>query len=343
MQLNRKSGSLKLIVSLSLFLLIFIIAAKWGYSSLYKSSEVVPSGEIITLLPIGSDLAKNVVPDNNGGALKKVYAASIKTIDSKYVAIKSTAESAEVPKDKQLKEPDEINKLKAEINDLLKIKKNNDGFELAKQKIGELQEKINELAGRNDKVEKENKELYSMLKTISDERKAVNMNQTARPIPAVFENKVVAPEKPAFKKSEPVSVNYPGVANVVLEAADLQLSAITVLDNKELETYQALQTDKFVGSFTVRNNNSLNGIGAIVVVVQQPDGHVLQKSAWESGTFESPEGKKIYSCKLYFEYKAGEAKRISFALNADRSIKGNYIMQLYFKGKLIGKIYKTLL
>ena len=338
MQLNRQSGSFKLIVFLSLFLLIFIIAAKWGYSALYKSSEVVPPEEIITLLPINSDSTRNVVPANTRESLKKVYAADTRTMDSKYAAKKNAVESPQVPK-----EFDEINNLKAEINDLIKNNKNNNGFELAKQKIGELQEKINELAGRNDEVEKENKELYSMLKTISDERKAVNMNQTARPIPAVFENKSIDPVKPAVKKTEPVTTNYPGIANVVLEAEDLQLSALTVLDNKELETYQALQTDKFVGSFTVKNNNTLNGIGAIIVVVQQPDGHILQKSAWESGTFESPEGKKIYSCKLYFEYKAGEAKHISFALNSDKSIKGNYIMQLYFKGKLIGKIYKTLL
>jgi hypothetical protein len=79
-----------------------------------------------------------------------------------------------------------------------------------------------------------------------------------------------------------------------------------------------------------------------VVVVLQPDGQVLQKSAWESGTFETRDGKKIYSCKLRCDALQGEAKQLNFSLSADSYQKGNYTMHIYHNGVLIGRASKIL-
>ncbi len=80
----------------------------------------------------------------------------------------------------------------------------------------------------------------------------------------------------------------------------------------------------------------------IVVVVVQPNGQVLQKSAWESGSFETPEGKKIYPCKIRCETARGENKQLNFSLTANKYLKGKYTMQIYHNGVLIGRMNKTL-
>ena len=146
---------------------------------------------------------------------------------------------------------------------------------------------------------------------------------------------------PVVFDTKPVS-NRSTIPVSVFQAYDLHLSAVMVIDDKELETFQAMQTDKFVGSVVVKNNNAINNVAEIFIVVLQPDGHVLQKSAWESGTFETLDGKKIYSCKLRFDYIRGEPKKLLFSLSTDKYMKGNYTMQVYYNGSLIGKMYKTL-
>ena len=80
----------------------------------------------------------------------------------------------------------------------------------------------------------------------------------------------------------------------------------------------------------------------MLVVVLQPDGRVLKNSEWDAGSFNTQEGKKLYSYKLNFTYARGEPKRLNFSLRADRYQKGNYTMQLYYNGLMIGKAVKTL-
>ncbi len=125
-------------------------------------------------------------------------------------------------------------------------------------------------------------------------------------------------------------------------ASELKLSTIMLNEGKEEETLQAQQTEKLVGSFVVKNNGNPTNSSEMMIVVIQPDGQVLKTSAWESGTFNSDEGKKIYTYKLRFEITNGETRRLLFTLNTDKYQKGNYSMQIYHNGILIGKMFKTL-
>jgi hypothetical protein len=176
-----------------------------------------------------------------------------------------------------------------------------------------------------------------MLKQLSTNMKEPDQ-QNIRPV--VFENKP-APETTGTSLNS-IRTNAVNGSNIFI-ASDLHLSALMETDNnKELETFQALQTDKLVGSFVVQNDNSQNNNAEVIVVVLQPDGQVLQKSAWESGTFSTRDGKKIYSCKMRFDYNKGEAKHLIFSLTSDKYMKGNYIMQIYHNGTMIGKLSKTL-
>jgi hypothetical protein len=80
----------------------------------------------------------------------------------------------------------------------------------------------------------------------------------------------------------------------------------------------------------------------MMVVIIKPDGKVLKGSGWDAGTFNTPEGKKIYSYKFSFAYTRGDAKRLSFSLKGGALDKGNYTMEIYNNGMMIGKVTKSL-
>jgi hypothetical protein len=131
-------------------------------------------------------------------------------------------------------------------------------------------------------------------------------------------------------------VSNPGALSVT----DLQLRAL--MEGRQQETYQALQTDQFQGSFIIKANGSSVQYDEIYVVLQQPDGKVLTQSAWDSGSFETRDGRKVYSYKLRFDYQQGENKRLNFFIEADRYQKGTYTMQVYHKGVLLARTTKSL-
>ena len=81
----------------------------------------------------------------------------------------------------------------------------------------------------------------------------------------------------------------------------------------------------------------------IVIVIIEPDGHILQNSVWESGSFDTKtEGKKNYTRKMRFDYTKGEQKALIFSLNADSYQKGTYLLQIWHNGLKIGEIEKIL-
>ena len=168
-------------------------------------------------------------------------------------------------------------------------------------------------------METENKKLKAILEEMARQTKGIEQN-----------TKLI--EKENNNLAEKINTL------VAVSAANLNLSALA--NNDQQETTEALQTEKLVGSFTVKSN--MTARCDIVVVVVQPNGQVLQKSAWESGSFETPEGKKIYSCKIRCETARGENKQLNFSLTADKYLKGKYTMQIYHNGVLIGRMNKTL-
>ena len=338
--MRNASPSIKLI-TLSLVLILFASFALWAYDEFdFFGNKPASPDQLIVLLPIGTDSSKKEISATaTRNSLKKNYSSGIKKMDQKFSVTQNIADSSKIPGYVKLKE---FNQLKSEMSNILKNNKTDKGLDITKQKLSELQKKVDELTGKNNKIELENKELFSMLKSLSNDRKTGNANQTIKAIPAVFKNSSAGAERSMTVKNTPKITINTVAANPLLVASNLQLAAITVLDNKELETYQAFKTDKFVGSLLVKNNTAGNGTCEIIIVVLQPNGRVLQKSTWESGTFESAEGKKIYSCKMRVDYNSTEEKQINFSLDTKNCLKGNYIMKVYFKGRLIGSINKTL-
>jgi len=295
-----------LTISIILLLASFVLLCILGYNFYTRAQQEKQLVSVTKKI----DQPKN----NTRDSLQKIYTATVdkfqvgNQIDSTTL---SKADSLQLNLDTKLSD---YIKLKNEIGSLLNNNSSIADLNLAKQKIDELQTKVIELSNRNLNVENENKRLNALLAQYL----ATNTNVKQ---PQANNNSVIV---------ERTSPDAP------FTASELRLTANNE-NNAEVSSAEA--AEKFVGSFAVKNNTNLSNAELMVVVVQ-PDGRVL-KNAWESGTFDTNEGKKVYSRKLKFDYSKGEVKRLNFSLDADEIQKGSYIMQLYNKGKLIGKAVKT--
>jgi len=306
---------LLLLVSLLLVVVSFVLIWTWGYNFYAKNGVAKP---VIIQTVADSAAIANKVTDS----FQKVYAATLKDLDLKLDSTLTNSDSLSNQLDAKLAE---FYRLRGEIAEILKSKNANNNFAAAKQKIGELQTKVSDLNDKNKIVDKENKKLLDVV------------------------NDMVRTDKPPAKNSLSASMGQnmePEKMNPVLSSAftafDLRLAAINNADDKEAETNSAEKTDKFTGAFTVTNFNSQLTNAEMMVVVLKPDGKVLKGSGWDSGTFNTPDGKKIYSYKFNFTYTRGEAKRLAFSLKGGTLSKGSYTMEVYNNGIMIGRTVKTL-
>lgn len=305
-----------LLVSLLLVLVSFVLIWTWGYSYYTKNENVRP----VTILP-APDAASiaNQVRDS----LQNVYNATLKDLDMQLDSTLYKTDSLKTELDLKLAE---FYRLRNEIALILKNRNTNNNFTVAKQKISELQVKAEDLKKKNDDVESENKKLNEVLNQIKEPEK--NVESKIKPFStATAKNTVAEKTSPAYQ---------------LFTASDLKLAAIKSSGDTDSETTEAGKADKFSGSFSVMNFNSQVSNAEIMVVILKPDGRVLKYSAWDSGTFTTPDGKKIYTYKLSFNYSKGESRRLSFSVRTGTLINGSYTMEVYYNGLLIGRTSKTL-
>ena len=305
---------LLLLVSLLLVLVSFGLLWTWGYRVYIKNEQ--PKTEL-QQPSLDSAAIANRVRDS----LQHVYSATLKDLDLQLDSTLTNTDSLKSVLDIKL---NEFYRLRNEITAMLNNRKSNSDFTSAKQKIGELQNKVQDFKEKNSVVENENKKLSDILTQLgkADNKTEKNINKPAT------QNKNTA------DKSNPVYS--------VFTASDIKFSAMNLAGENELETINADKTDKLTGSFTVLNFNSQLTNAEVMVVVLQPNGRVLKNSTWDAGSFSTPDGKKIYSYKFNFNYTKGEAKRLLFSLKAANLEKGNYTMEVYYNGLMIGRTVKTL-
>lgn len=255
-------------------------------------------------------------------SLQKMYSLTIDNLDIRLDSTKSNADSLKGQLGTKL---NEIYKLRNDIGTILKNRSaTRADLNIARQKIEELQQKVDELRNQNTDMEEEKKRLTDMLDQVNNDMKGLEQNVKRLD----QENKTLA-EK----------INMASV----FVASEIRFTPVTLKNSKEQETAEAKKTNKFVISFNVQNNISENNYAEVVIVVTQPDGQVLQNSVWDAGTFEARnEGRKNYTMKMRFEYEKGESKHLLFSLNAEDYQNGNYTLQIYHNGILIGKSTKTL-
>ncbi|MEP6616574.1 MAG: hypothetical protein ABJA57_08350 [Ginsengibacter sp.] len=293
------------LISLFLLLISFALLSYWGYQIFYRSKNEKRPG-------VQKDSANS--SEGSRDSLQKIYSAAISNLDHPEIAMSSlppdSTDTSHVIK------PEDFYKLRNEITDLLKNPASNGDLEIARQKIVELQDKIQLLHTRNESVELENKKLSAALTQLSKKKSIEEIRTPASTLKT--------------RETLPITVS------------DLHLAAINVGQNSEVETTLAEQTVKLIGYFVAKNNNTYNN-GEIFVVVTQPDGHIMQNSPWEAGSFQTSNGRKSYSCKMSFDGFKKEGTRLQFTLNAENFEKGNYSVVIYNNGIVVKKIIKSLL
>lgn len=297
---------LLLLVSLLLIVVSFVLIWTWGYNFYTRNDTNKPA--VVMAAPDSAAIAAKV-----SDSLQRVYDAALKELDIRLDSTLSNSDSLSNQLDAKLAE---FYRLRAEIANLLKSRNNN--FVSAQQKIGELKTKVNDLNEKNQVVDKENRNLQAVMNDMAKTDKPASKN------PANITAEKITPPASAFIASE------------------LRLAAINNSGDTETETSSAEKTDKFTGAFTVVNFNSQYTNAEMMVVVLKPDGKPLKGSGWDSGTFNTPEGKKIYSYKFNFTSTRGEPRRLAFSIKGSPVNKGNYIMEVYHNGIVIGRIVKTL-
>jgi hypothetical protein len=309
----RDSKSLFLLVfALVLVTISFILISIWGYHFYFQDK----------------DSKSTVLATGNPPAVR-----GISTRDSLQSLLDSTLQQLTIPGDSSFNDGDdsldkaleikllEYNKLKGEITEILKNKTNAQDMGVAREKIGELQQSVDQLRNQNDQVAKENARLNRIL------QKLVSANVRKENTPGVAGN--TKNTEPAQAGSQPLLVSH------------LRFTALKGDPDNEKETAVASQTGKLEGSFRISIQSDKNNSPDIYVVILQPNGRVLMNSAWESGTFQSAGGSMVYSARLRFE-NTDNNKRLQFSISTGRLQQGVYTMQVFHNGVMIGRLTKRL-
>jgi regulator of replication initiation timing len=300
-----------LIVSFLLFVVSFTLLWTWGYRVYIKT----PSSEATVPVPAKPLL----IPTNNTrDSLQTLYTATVNKFDTRLDSTWDHADSLKTALDQKMAE---FYRLKNEIAALLNNHSTDANLNMAAQKIGELQQRVNELISHNRNVENENQKLAALLEQLTGKRKLTDNGSIQR---------VSFTTKTAVENT------------LASDYAIAELSLLAIGNENETETNRAALTDKLVGSIVVRNNRHQFDNSDLMIVLLQPDGQVIKNSVWESGVFNTEEGKKIYSYKMHVDNGSTEMPKLLFSINADRYQKGNYTMQVYHHGVLLGKLVKTL-
>jgi hypothetical protein len=181
-------------------------------------------------------------------------------------------------------------------------------------KVAELEKIIDELRNQNLEMSKENERLNEMVRQL-----AVNKNN-------------IQNEKAVFSKNKEQSAS-----NLPLLVSHLRFVAY----NNEKKTGLASETKKLQGSFEI-NVKPQNAVKEIYVVIVQPNGKVLLGSSRTSATFETASGGKYYTAVVHFDNEKDNHTRLQFSVNSGAFRKGQYIMQIYHEGIMIGRLKKWL-
>lgn len=301
--------------SIVLLIVSSIILAISSYKYFFKTTPVKKT-------ELASNAAVKKLAERD--SVQKLYNATINDIDTKLIPDPQIATDKEAQK-----KLDDVSTLRTEIATLLKDQSNDANLASAKLKIEELQLKVAILQNRFSGVEAENKRLQALLNQLMSGNKNTS-----------FASTYTAGEKPKTKLNNERYVANNNTTSATTTAAGLHLFAVVDNNNREQETDDAEVAEKMVGTFSLKNISDKVS-PEVMVVVLQPDGRVLKNSVWESGTFETKEGKKVYSRKIILE-SAQEDKQVNFSLTPDNFFKGEYTLQIWYNGKMIAKTVKTL-
>jgi hypothetical protein len=137
------------------------------------------------------------------------------------------------------------------------------------------------------------------------------------------------------------SGNLPGGTIAIPVSNNMNSRPAMQVQAWQLKAEEEADRVRLKGSLEVTNNDNNSSVEMFVVILQ-PDGKLLKQSGWDSGSFETREGTKIYSCKLRFDCPKGENKSLSFSVPSSNFQKGMYSILVYHKGVMVARGNKSL-
>jgi predicted nuclease with TOPRIM domain len=220
----------------------------------------------------------------------------------------------------------EVSKLKNQINSILR-KKNATEAELkkAKELIGELNSKLENLEADNARLTGENQQLSAANTQLTTEKHTLEQNL-----------QTTTSEKEELTKTVDVASTF-SASNIVITPYKEKNNG------KEKVTTTAKRVDKLVLSFDVENRIAKSGPADLYIIVTAPDGKVISDASLGSGTFTSRnEGDKQFTTKLSIDYEQGTRKGVQIAIRQSGFQTGDYKIEVYNNGFKIGEGMRTL-
>jgi hypothetical protein len=292
------------------------LVGTWVYYFYDKSEHNGHKKEIVTVDPA---VAVQSIQDS----LQKVYSFTVDKLGAQLDSVKNTAGQLQGELNARLQE---INNLKTEIAALLKktgAKK--EDIELAGRKTTQLQQLVAGLGMEN--------------KDMADDKKQ------STPLPADYNNtltkKLQNDNQPTKQENNSSPDKTSGSS--LFTVSELKFTPIALKDDREVETNQAESANKLIISFVVQNNATSYSNAEVFAIITQPDGKVMQTDAWDAASIPTHDyGKKAYTRKMRFEYLKGETKQLQATLRPEDYERGNYTLQVFHNGYLVGQAVKIL-
>lgn len=306
MNLKESRISFLVLLSLCLLLLAFIILFAWGFMYYKNAAETVKAQPV----PVAQDSA--AIAARVKDSLQKIYAATWEQLNQQLDAANSNADSIQGNMDIKYQE---FSGIKSEIARILESNKTPGQIEAARLKLIELQFRLDDWRKKYNDVAAENARLSALLRQL-----------------------VLAPKNNPGVANPSVATVIPAANNAAVNPRNLPAMQV---QGWQLRAEENNDEVRLRGSLEVTNNDNSSSVEMYVVIVQ-PDGKLLKQSGWNSGSFETREGTKIYSCKLRFDCPKGENKSLDFTVPSGNFQKGIYSIQVFHKGLMVARGSKNL-
>lgn len=246
--------------------------------------------------------------------IQKSFDASLARLDS--MSTLNTSLQSKLADDNK-----EISKTKSEIRSILN-KKNATASELSRAKtlIASLNDKISGMEQQIAQLTQDNQNLTQDKATLTQEKDVLTTNLAS----------TTATKDSLVQKVDVAST---------LNASNIDITPIDVRHSgKEKVTSKAKRVDKLVISFDVSNRIATPGMTDVYVCVIGPDGKPVSEQALNSGTFTTREnGDKTFTAKLPVDIETAKKKSVQFSFAPGTFQQGNYTIEIYQNGFLIGQ------
>ena len=221
-----------------------------------------------------------------------------------------------------------IEKAKTEIRSILH-KKNLTQYELSKAKVL--------IEGLNVKVA----EMEQTIAQLTEDKRILNEQNVA-----LTTDKINLTNELATTNTAKAALEQKVDIASTLNASNISITPLNVKKSgKEKKSVAAKKVDKMVVNFSLSNRIIQPGVTDLYVLVTGPDGKPVSSGNNFSGVFKTrEEGDKFFTAKFPVELETAKTKNVSFSFVPETNdfVQGDYKIQIYQNGFLIGQATSTL-